>query len=391
MNQIFKYITLVVVISIARPSFAYQLSPSAEIRVMTLGPYQGELYSAFGHSAFRVYDPSSNYDIVYNYGIFSFKQENFYWNFIRGRMLYKLGLSRYPRFTQNYIEDERFVYEQVLNLTQDEKQALADFLQNNSKPENRDYYYNYAYDNCASKIRDVLQEVLGEKLVLDTSYVEEGLTLRGLMDRYCDYQYWGDFGIDLGLGSGVDKVATGEEYLFLPDYVYKSLSKSTIRDSSGVRPLVSDTQRIYDPEPMEQEVPLLTPFNFFTFLFFVVGFITNVNFKKNKRTKWVDYLFFGFTGLVGFFLLFLWFGTDHISQWNYNLLWAMPTHLVAVFLMNKEKYRKKIRAYFKWTSILYVLLILAWSFLPQPIHTALVPYVLILTLRGFFLVHDLRK
>lgn len=391
MSQIFKYIILVVVISFAKPAMAFQLSPSAEIRVMTLGPYQNELYSAFGHSAFRVYDPVNNFDIVYNYGVFDFKQENFYWNFIKGKMLYKLGLSRYERFKNNYIEDNRFVYEQILNLTSEEKQELADFLQNNSKPENRNYYYNYAFDNCATKIGDVLREVLGEKLVLDTSFVEKDLTLRGLMDRYCDYQYWGDLGIDLGLGMGVDRAAKGEEYLFLPDYVYRSFSKSTIRDANGFRPLVSSTDKVYEAKPEKYETPLLTPFNFFTFLFFIVGFITNINFKKGTRTKWVDYFFFGLTGLVGWFLLFLWFGTDHISQWNLNLLWALPTHLIAIFFFNKAKYRKQLRAYFKYSSILYVLLILGWNFLPQPIHPSLIPYVLILALRGFYLVHFLRK
>lgn len=391
MNKIFKYIILVIAISFAKPVMAYQLSPDAEIRVMTMGPYQNELYSAFGHSAFRVYDPQRNIDLVYNYGVFDFNQENFYLNFVKGRMLYKLGVSRYQRFRDNYIADNRFVYEQVLSLTQEEKQAVMNFLRNNSKPENRNYYYNYAFDNCATKIRYVLREVLKEKLVIDTSFVEEGLTLRGLMDRYCDQQYWGDLGIDLGLGLGVDRTAKGEEYLFLPDYVYRSMAKSKIMDANGSRPLILKTEKVYEAKPDTHETPLLTPFNFFTFLFFVIGFITNINFKKGTRTKWVDYLFFGLAGLAGWFLLFLWFGTDHISQWNLNVLWALPTHLIAIFFFNKQRYKKQLRAYFKYTSIFYVLLIFAWNFLPQPIHSSLIPLVLILTLRGFYLVHYLRK
>ncbi|MGB3465861.1 MAG: DUF4105 domain-containing protein [Cyclobacteriaceae bacterium] len=392
MNKIFKYLILIVSISFAKPSQAQQLSPEAEIRVMTLGPYQGELYSAFGHSAFRVYDPARGINIVYNYGVFDFDQENFYLNFVRGKMLYKLGTSRYERFVKHYVDENRFVYEQVLNLTQEEKQKLMDFLVNNKKPENRDYYYNYVYDNCATKIGDVLQEVLGKKLVLDTSFKEDGLTFRGLMDRYLDHQYWGDFGIDLGLGAGVDKEAAGEEYLFLPDYVYRSFMNSKITDENGNRPLVAETDIIFEATPEVQEKPMLTPFNVLTILFFVIGFLTNIDFKKNRRSKWIDYLFFGLAGLIGWFLLFLWFGTDHISAWNYNLLWALPTHLIVVFFLRKrDKYRKQLKAYFKWTSIFYVLLIVIWSFLPQPLHSSLIPLILILTLRGFYLVHDLRR
>lgn len=392
MNKIYQYLILACLLSFAAPVPAQQLSPQAEIRVMTLGPYQGELYSAFGHSAFRVYDPGKGIDIVYNYGVFDFDQENFYLNFARGRMLYKLGTSRYKRFVQHYMDENRYVYEQVLNLTPEEKQAMVDFLAENRKPENRNYYYNYVYDNCATKIADVLKEVLGEKLVLDTSFKESGLTYRGLMDRYLDQQYWGDLAIDLGLGIGVDKEADGEGYLFLPDYVYRSFMNSTIKGDEGSRPLVADSYVIFEARPEVHEKPILTPFNVFTLLFFVVGFLTNINFKKNKRTKWIDYLVFGLIGLIGWLLLLLWFGTDHISGWNLNLLWAMPTHLIVVFFLRKrDRYRLQLRAYFKYTSIFYVILILIWSFLPQPIHSSLIPIVLILALRGFYLVHDLRR
>ncbi len=392
MNQIFKLIIALVLILSSQIGVAQRpLSPSAEISVMTLGPHQGELYSAFGHSAFRVNDPVNRINHVFDYGRFSLKQEGFYWNFVRGIMLYQLGLSNYERFKNIYIRQDRFVYEQVLNLNQDQKQELFNFLQNNYKPENKEYYYNYVYDNCATKIQDVLKEVLKDEVTFDLSYVEEGVTIRELMDRYCDQQYWGDFGIDLGLGLGVDKIATPEEYLFLPDYVYKSFNKSTITDQNGTRPLISRLEKVNEVTEEPYVKPWWTPFNIFTILFFIIGFLTNINFKKNKRSKWIDYLFFGVTGLLGFFLLFLWFGTDHISQWNFNLLWALPTHFIVLFFIHKPSYRTKVRAYFKWTSIAGILLILTWALLPQPIHTSLVPFVLILILRGFYIVHDLRK
>ena len=169
MSQIFKLLLCIVVMLSSNLLSAQTLSPQAEIRVMTMGPFQQELYSAFGHSAFRVTDPVNNYDLVYNYGVFDFQQKNFYYNFLRGKMLYKLGLARYNRFQPRYARENRYVYEQVLNLSQEEKQIVFDFLKNNSKPENRDYMYNYVMDNCATKIRDVIRLSLGDKITFDTS------------------------------------------------------------------------------------------------------------------------------------------------------------------------------------------------------------------------------
>jgi len=392
MNQIFKLIiTVVLILSIHDLSARQRLSPQADISVMTLGPYQGELYSAFGHSAFRVYDPVNRINHVFDYGRFSLQQEGFYWNFARGIMLYQLGDSQYNRFKNRYVKQNRFVYEQVLNLTPAEKQELFNYLLNNIKPENRSYYYNYVYDNCATKIKDVLQAVLKEKVVFDTSYVEKELTLRGLMDRYCTEQYWGDLAIDLGLGIGVDKVASPDEYLFLPDYVYRSFEKSSITDENGSRPLISRVEKVNEASSTPSEKPFLTPFTVFTILFFIVGFLTNINFKKDKRTKWIDIFVFGISGLFGFVLLFLWFGTDHISEWNFNLIWALPTHLIILFFINNIKYKKLVKGYFKYNGIIGVLLILVWAFLPQPLHTSLVPWILVQVLRSFYLVHDLRK
>ncbi len=370
---------------------AQELSDEAEVAVVTLGPYQGELYSAFGHSAFHIKDPANRLDIIYNYGIFDFDQENFYWNFSRGLMKYKLGVSRAPRFFQYYKSQNRFIKRQVLNLNTVQKQQLFEFLKNNAKPENRDYMYNYVYDNCATKMYTVVRDLYGDQVSFDSSYVEKGVTIRQLMDRYLEHQYWGDFLIDLGLGVGVDKEATGEEYMFLPDYVYAAYARSTIADSSGMKPLVLRSENIFLPKEEQYEKPLLTPLNCFILVFFIFGFLTNINFKKEKRSRWIDTLLFGFTGTVGWFLLFLWFGTVHISWQNYNLIWALPTHFIIIFLINKEKYRRFVRQYFRVTSIIYGLLILTWSFLPQMLHLALVPWVLLLLLRGLYIVYDLRK
>jgi hypothetical protein len=203
------FISTPILISLTLYVNAQVLSPKSEISIITLGPSQSELYSAFGHSAFRVSDPENNWDLVFNYGVFDFNQANFYLNFVMGNPYYKLALESWDHFLNVAIEDNRGVVEQILNLNQDEKQKLFDFLLWNAQPENSSYYYNYIYNNCATKIRDVMDSVFNNKIVYDFSYVNKDLSFRDLMDLYLDEQPWGDFGINLCLGTGVDKAASG--------------------------------------------------------------------------------------------------------------------------------------------------------------------------------------
>ncbi len=362
-----------------------------EIAVMTMGPYQGELYSAFGHSAIRVRDTTKNVDYVFNYGVFNFNQENFYWNFARGKMLYQLGLSNYDRFVNHYISENRYVIEQYLNLTGEEKKALFDFLKNNYQPDNREYYYNYVYNNCSSKIRDVLEEAIGPEINFNYDFVEENLTVRDLMHRYLTYQPWGAWIIDIGLGSQIDEVAEPGVYLFLPDYVEKSLTKATIQRGSEESPLLSKTVNVYTSTPERFENGFLTPFTTFVLIFFIVGFITNRDFKTGKRTHWVDVVVFTFVGIVGWWCVFLWAGTEHLSKANMNLLWAIPLHIPLIYLLKVKKLQKLISKYFLITSIWYLLLLVLWGVLPQPLNDAMIPITLTMILRGFFIHFDLNK
>lgn len=368
-----------------------QLSDEAEISVMTLGPYQGEIYSAFGHSAIHLSDPVRNVEWVYNYGVFDFDQENFFLNFARGKMLYQLGMSNYGSFKRHYERENRFIIEQRLNLTQEEKQQLIDFLAENYKPENREYYYNYVYDNCATKIRDVLLVNFPGRIALDTSYVVEDKTIRDLMDDYLSFQPWGDWIIDIGLGMQIDVVATGYEYMFLPDYIQKSFEGATLDRDSVTVPLVAETIHVFTPEPEDNATGIFTPFNFFVILFFVVGFFTNRDFKKEKRTKWIDPVIFSIAGILGWWLVFLWAGTDHLSKENINLFWAIPFHVPLVYLLGVKKLQKMLSLYFLVISVWYLMLLILWTAFPQPLHQALIPLVLIMVLRGFYIYFDLKR
>jgi len=140
-----------------------KLSDDAEISVLTIGP-GSSLNDAFGHNAFRIKDNLSGIDITFNYGVYDFDTPNFYTKFARGKLNYRIERNQYKNFINFYISQNRTVKEQFLNLSQFEKQKLFEYLVNNYKPENQYYLYDFFYDNCATKIRDVLPIILNEDI-----------------------------------------------------------------------------------------------------------------------------------------------------------------------------------------------------------------------------------
>jgi len=370
-------------------SQAQTLSNKAEISVLTMDSDQVEVFTAFGHSAIRVSDEASGLDQIYNYGVFDFNQPNFYLNFALGKLYYRLGLHHYDSFRDAYTRENRTMIQQGFNLDSAERQHLFDYLQWNAQPENQYYYYNYIYDNCATRIRDVLDTVFQNRIVYDFSFVKEKLSFRDLMDLYLGYQPWGDFGIDLCLGLGIDKEASGYHYMFLPDYIEKAFDAAIVRTTTGQKPLIKETIVTYQAVPEVFKETTVTPAIVFLLVFFVFGFISFKDLKANRRSNWIDLLLFSTAGIIGWLLLFLWFFTEHISQYNFNLLWALPFHLpIALFLLKSVK-PKFLKPYFLASTILLGILIAFWGFWPQNLHDSLIPFALLLLIRGVIIYRNI--
>ncbi|MEO9805697.1 MAG: DUF4105 domain-containing protein [Reichenbachiella sp.] len=367
-----------------------ELSEEAEIIVLILDPTQVELYSAFGHSAFRVSDPKNRIDIVFNYGIFDFDQPNFYLNFTKGKLYYKLGTGSYPAYKNFYFQEDRSWREHVLNIDQKDKQAIFDFLMTNAQPENANYYYNYCYDNCATRMRDVMDLTFGDKIKYDYSYARDSLSFRDLMDKYLTYQPWGDLGIDICLGAEIDATANGFHYQYMPLFLEKAMLGATLNSDSTTVPLVASSSTINRSSEQPKEGGF-KPIHLFVIFFFIVGLITHRGLKYNVNYRFIDVILFGATGLLGCSLLFLWFGTDHLSKYNYNLIWAMPLNLVGLVFLLKKSRPDWLRFYFLGFGILQVILIVFRELLPQQIHFALIPLILALALRSFYLAFMLKK
>ena len=362
------------------------LSDQAQISLITLGPDQNELVQAFGHSAFRVADPRVGIDYVYNYGVFSFNQPNFYLNFARGHNYYYVGVASYPDFIEPYIYYNRFIHEQVLNLTKDQKQNMFDYLQWNARPENRSYLYDYFFNNCATKIRDVLTTVLKDEVQFDGSFIKTDYTIRELTDLYLKPLPWGDLGLDIGLGSPIDRKATPNEYMFLPDYVEYSFDHASLIQGGTKIPLVKSKKIAFTSTPEPPQKSLIHPWTAFGTLLLAGIALSIRDFRRKKITLWFDVLLLVSAGLIGVILLLLWTATDHHAcVKNYNLLWALPTHLFApIFLFRKSK-PGWLGKYFLATGIIDLLLLLTWPILPQFLNYFLIPVVAALLVRSITL------
>jgi hypothetical protein len=368
---------LLLLTSILAKAQPVYLSDSSEISVITLGPHQDQTYSAFGHSAMRVYDPQQGFDYAFNWGIFDFDQPNFYLNFARGRNFYMLGVHPYDLFRDYYIEHNRYVHEQKLNLTAEQRQKLYDYLVWNAQAENRSYRYDYFYDNCATRVRDVMVKVFGDSVKFDTSYITTDYSIRDLTDIYLIHQPWGDLGIDICLGLPMDKKASPYEYMFLPDYIESSFDRATINSN----PFVKEKISVYESSNTQYPRSIFHPLNVFI-LFAVITLALSVwDFKRKKLSTWFDVIVFGTTGALGLLLLLLWVATDHkAAANNFNLWWALPTHLVAVIAFYKSP--AWLKKYFLVTALICSVTLMLWAVLPQKLNYCLVPFVIGLTARA---------
>jgi hypothetical protein len=378
---------LLVVLAI-NSGFAQKLSDEASISVITCGPYD-EVYLAFGHSAFRVHDPRTGIDYAFNYGVFDFDKPGFLVDFALGDNMYMLGVHDYQLFQESYIEHNRFIHEQVLNLTPEQRQKVFDYLMWNALPENREYPYDYFYDNCATRIRDVIVKVLGSDVTFDGSYITTDYSIRQLTDIYLKPQPWGDLGIDVCLGLPMDKKATPFEYMFLPDYIESGFDHASLKRDSITVPIVQEKKIIYTSRPEDGPTKLPHPLFVSGFLLIMALILSVKDFYTKKLSNWFDVFLFGSTGIIGVLLLFLWLFTDHkAAAYNFNLLWALPTHLVALAAFRKAK--RWLEKYFLIVVLLEALLLLTWWFLPQQLNTSLIPLVLTLLLRAL-LQYAMRK
>ncbi len=309
---------------------------SLRVALVTAAP--GAIYwQRFGHNAILIEDSISGDRRLYNFGWFDFGQENFMLNFVRGRMLYLLAATDPDRDIAGYRAEGRSVWLQELDLDAAQKLALARKLALNAQPENAEYRYDYYVDNCSTRVRDALDEVLGGAIKRQSLGRGRGETYRSLSLAYARPITWLALSIDLGLGPAGDRPINFWEEAFLPLRLRDLVNEIRIDDASGTpRPLVRQ-QRILFAGPLDDNVPR-EPDWFVHFL--LIGFALSTvlgwalrSERATLRTTAAGIAAAGsaLIGLIGLGLLGLWFGTDHEITWrNANIALFSPLSLLLV-------------------------------------------------------------
>lgn len=359
-------------------AFSVQSQSTDSIRFSLLTCAPGtEIYSLFGHTAIRYENYTRRIDVAFNYGMFSFNTPNFIFRFVAGETDYQLGITPYSYFEAEYVMRGSSVYQQVLNLTQSEKERLLTILENNYLPENRIYRYNYFYDNCTTRARDKIEECIEGKVVYPDSL--SGKSYRSIVHEFTAGSPWDEFGIDLCLGAEADKEINKRQQMFSPFYMKYYASNAYIVDAGGTRrPLILDETKIVDVEPEEVQPGFILSPLMCGALFLALCVVMAWGQWKTQRIWWGwDIVLYGLQGLAGCIIAFLFFFSVHPtvgSNWLLILFNPIPL-LYLPFMVYKAVKRKK--DYYHVGNMVYLtLFITILPFCGQEFNLTVLPLAL---------------
>ena len=353
------------------------LSPTATASVITCGP-GNDFYTTFGHSALRITDTARGLDLVYNYGTFDFDTPHFYWKFAKGRLDYCLARSSFEHFRNTYEFECRYMFEQRLWLTPQEVSNLFVLLETNHLPQYRYYKYDFFRDNCATRVRDMVQAAVGYDRIVYAEPASNRSYRNHLHAAMRDTLEWCALGIDMLLGAAADHRCTPEEEMFSPIAMMQLYAGAQRVNATGGLPLTDPAVQLLQDtrEPLHRSFPPLVVFALF---FIAVSLLS----WKRLWPKWADRVLFAIAGLVGCFLIFMWTGTEHYcTKWNLNILWASPFFLLIAIRLEKSP------RWFLWlqAALLALSLIVAVIGWPQQFNLAVIPLILTLLLRTIYLI-----
>lgn len=302
---------------------------SVSIALVTCEPHE-EVYSLYGHTALRILDKSSNTDLTVNYGVFDQSKPYFVLRFILGLTDYTMSIIPTDVFLREYMYYGSAVREQVLNLTTDEKQKFLTTLFDNYRPENRIYRYNFYYNNCTTKARDIIIGSINGSVVYSNYGMQEGeKTFRELIHWKNEDYRWSRFGNDILLGVGSDKNSSFYEREFLPEILMTDFDNAKIKDFKGTeRPLVIQSRWILQhgksyANPMPG-FPLTPTQCALLFLIITIAITAMERLKVKHRLQFVDTTIFLMAGTIGLLLTAMIFSEHPTVRINLHILAFSP-------------------------------------------------------------------
>lgn len=393
MKRLLLLLLFIFTLSIVYP----QTYENVQVSLLTVAPRSKAIYTIYGHTALRLYNPDNQTDIVLNWGTFDTDRPNFMYHFVRGETDYFLSLAPFKAFVNIYRADDATIVEQVLNIPDNQKMALVQAMETNLQPENIEYRYNYFFDNCTLRPRDIIEKFCGGELIYPEQ--EKPITFRDLVHECTEHHPWMQFGIDLVIGNGADSLISLRSELFLPEKLMKALDKAVVRYPDGTEQAIAlSTRMLIQSQTKEQtEKPaffsaLAKPFPVSMGVFVIYLVLTLVAYRKKRRFRLPFSLLFLVSGLGGCLVASLVFFSVHpcISP-NWNIVWLHPLHLFGFvsFLL------KKTYPLFTWYHLVnFVLLLcflLAWIWVPQTMDIAYIPIIGCLWLASAYRYLSLRK
>jgi hypothetical protein len=357
------------------------LSDSAKISLLTCEPGSA-VYARFGHSAIRVCDMENDFDYAYNYGIFDFSSKFFLVRFIQGATDYMLEPFSTKYFYESYAARRSTIYEQTLDLSKEEKQALYDALETNYLPENRVYRYNFIYDNCATRPFYMIINNLTQSPIITIDY--KPTTYRNIIEEYAGRNTWLRFGIDILIGREADEKITSESLIAFPLYTMRTVGSIVLENDSALKPLVSEAKTLCAfPLIKAEEKTLFNPQVICCLIMVLVVFLSYLSWKNNSYFMWLDFTLFLVSGLLGLIVFYLTFFSSHpLVDYNLNLLWINPLQLLFAFLLFKTNWRKPLAyfALFNTFTILLAIIVLVARF--QVMNAAFLPLMAMMLVRS---------
>jgi hypothetical protein len=339
-----------------------------------------ETYSIYGHSALRVVIPAQQSDITYNWGVFDFDTPNFAWKFAKGRLNYKLAEATFQQFLGIYMYENRSVYSQVINLSGKEKQVLLNLVKENLKPENVYYRYDFFYDDCSTRIRDLIEKAVGSKLQYPPEETKNVPSFRQKVGEYQSKYPWLKMGIDLIMGTPGEKKASFRERMFLPIDLQRNLTQAVINRDRKMVPLLQSSVGVLLFDPPADKLPFfLAPMFVLSLLFILIVFLS-ARFRKSKMMKYVDLLLFTVFSVLALLMIFFNFFTDHQQmKMNMNIIWFSPLVFICLFCL---LFNKKGLIWFRIVFFLALVFVPVSFIMPGALNNSFLPVILILALRS---------
>jgi hypothetical protein len=314
-----------------------QLSNDTTVYLLTCAPGT-ETYSIYGHSALRIVIPEEHIDTVYNWGVFDFDTPNFVWKFAKGRLDYLLIAEYSKVFLRDYLFEKRSVYSQKININAQETHKLIEFINENLKPENRKYRYDFFYDDCSTRIRDLLEKSVGEKLKYPPPEIGRIPTFRDMVAKYQNPFPWLKLGVDLIMGSTADKRAVFRDRMFLPIDMREGLSKAVINRSDKRIPLLQNPEILlgFNAPVIKQKFFTAPPF-IFTLVIILILILAALT--KSRKIIWIiDIIIYSFFSILSILMIFFNFFTDHQQmKWNLNIIWLNPFIIICLVMLILNK------------------------------------------------------